>query len=541
MAKLTRLHAGLVLLALPIGCNALFDIERGTPTPATGNGGTAGGGTAGGGGPSSNGGSGGSGGSSAGDGGTNASNGNGGSSASSGSGGSTGPGGSSTNVGGSTMTGSPASSSNGGAASNTNSTGGSGGTSTIEPVSCDCSSTTPDDDLLIDDFEDGDSDVLPRDGRQGAFFGFLKEEDARPDVQLVCQSGQSNNCVALCFEGVLDGGGYPFAGLGLTLVQTSDGAAPYDASAFAGISFELKGSLPENADLRVEFATAETQPPEYGGTCSAGDACLDHYKVVVPDPTSDDTFALREAFFVNAGQGNGGGGWALPYAGRIEAPWAPAELLNINWMLGATVESLNDAPFNFCIDNIRFIEPEPTELIASWDFETDILDVDNVSANVTVSQASERSKEGAYSLRADIETGGWGCGRVEGSIAECWLFDEDECAASSDCTPVNRAEFALTDNTNPIDIQPGDLLSFWFYLPEGDLEWLNVFIAATDDYEWTVLPLRFPAKRNGWYYAEFVVPEGVEEPVHQWGLEVAGAPTFTGSIYVDEMSIRRPE
>ena len=96
------------------------------------------------------------------------------------------------------------------------------------------------------------------------------------------------------------------------------------------------------------------------------------------------------------------------------------------------------------------------------------------------------------------------------------------------------------DDSDPIDIQSGDRISLWFYLPEGDLRWVNVFLAAGEDYQWTVFPISFPVMRENWYYAEFVVPDDIPTPVHEWGIEVGAAEEFTGSVYVDEMSIHRP-
>lgn len=409
---------------------------------------------------------------------------------------------------------------------------------TVEPASCSCSATTPDDASLVDDFEDGDGLTLMRGGRQGSYYSYSGE--AVVSAELACDADAADGCVALCLEGVLDGGDYPYAGLGLTLVTSSDGALPYDLTDFSGLSFRVKGSVPANASLRIEFATLRTQAEQYGGTCT-GDGCFDHYKYILPAPASADVFERREVRFASLGQGNGGGAWVEHWVDSTKADWAPSEVLNINWQVASSLESLGSEPFDFCIDDIRLLEPDTSEPVATWDFEADVLDVGRVDSNVTVSQAADKSAVGDYSLRADIETGGWGCGTLTGSLVECWQFDATECAANSDdCAPVNRAVFALNDDNDPIDIQPGDRISLWFNLPEGDLRWVNVFLAATELYEWTVFPISFPAMRENWYYAEFIVPDDLPSPVHEWGIEVGAAEDFSGSVYVDEMSVYRP-
>lgn len=547
MSELPRFFASVALLSLALGCNALFDIEQGTPLEAADDSSTTGNG--------GNGGSGGDGGSNGGDGGSNGGDGgsngsNGAASGSNGNGGSAGSSGgidssstgvtstSNTSGGPDTTTGNTASGGSGGSTSTQTSTTGSIDTTLPEPVSCSCSGTTPDDASLVDDFEDGDGLTLMRGGRDGSYYSYSGAAVATAELE--CDSDAADGCVALCLEGVLDGGDYPYAGLGLTLVNMSDGPLPYDMSDFAGISFRVKGSIPADAPLRIEFATLETQAEQFGGSCT-GDGCFDHYKYILPAPASTASFERHEVRFASLGQGNGGGAWVEHWSDSTKAAWKPSEVVNINWQVASSPESLSSVPFDFCIDDIRLLEPDTAPPIATWDFEADVLDVGRVDANVTVSQASSTSALGDYSLRADIEAGGWGCGTLSGSSVECWQFDATECAANSaDCAPVNKGVFALNDDNEPIDIQPGDKISLWFQLPEGDLQWVNVYLAAGEDYLWTVFPISFPAMRDNWYYAEFDVPEGIPSPVHEWGIEVGAAEDFTGSVYVDEMSIQRP-
>jgi hypothetical protein len=160
-----RLRAPLSLAALLVGCNAIFEIEAGTPLDdeSGGSGGTGGSGATGGSG-GKGGVSGGSGGSNGGSTETGGSAGMGGSQSggtdSGGTGGQSGAGGSSGGKGG------------GGGTVDSGGSSGMGGSGGIPVPTCACDSAVPDDGTLIQSFESGELGVLPFDDRTGVFYPF---------------------------------------------------------------------------------------------------------------------------------------------------------------------------------------------------------------------------------------------------------------------------------------------------------------------------------------------------------------------------------
>jgi len=114
---------------------------------------------------------------------------------------------------------------------------------------------------LIDDFEDGNSSVLPNDGRSGSWHagsdqsGFLSTTDPPvPEVGGVDGAGSALH---------LSGGGFSGWGANLT-VELRNGAFPYDASAYQGIKFWARGS---GTRLKVIFMQQNLAPGHPCSTC----------------------------------------------------------------------------------------------------------------------------------------------------------------------------------------------------------------------------------------------------------------------------------
>jgi hypothetical protein len=114
---------------------------------------------------------------------------------------------------------------------------------------------------LIDDFEDGNSSALPNDGRSGSWHagqdgsGFLSTSE--PPVP---ESGGANGTGSALH---LSGGGFSGWGANLNL-ELRNGAFPYDASAYRGISFWARGS---GTRLRVIFMQQNLAPAHPCSTC----------------------------------------------------------------------------------------------------------------------------------------------------------------------------------------------------------------------------------------------------------------------------------
>ena len=114
---------------------------------------------------------------------------------------------------------------------------------------------------LIDDFEDGNSSLLPNDGRSGTWHagsdqtGFLTTSDPPlPELAGVERAGSALH---------LSGGGFSSWGANLSL-ELRSGAFPYDASAYRGISFWARGS---GTRLKVIFMQQNLAPGHPCSTC----------------------------------------------------------------------------------------------------------------------------------------------------------------------------------------------------------------------------------------------------------------------------------
>jgi len=574
----SRLSTPLLVAALLAGCNAMFDIEHGTLVGDAGEGGedssgaTGGkGGTSGGKGGASGGKGGASGGSSGSSGGTDAPGGttSGGKGAS---GGTDASGGTSSGGKGGTASGNGGTSGNGGSAgSGGSSAGGSAGTN-VTPItiaSCACASGTPDTDpLLIQDFEDRTAGILPFEGRSGGFYTFTDDYGSTADGVLACATGEPDSCAMLCMRGFLDGSGYPYAALGVTLHGTTTGPRPYDISAYSGLSFRVSGTVPSNqAALRVTINTTSTSAVEFGGNCVDIGAigCNDHYKAPVP---VSPTFSTEIVHFVDLGQGDGGHPWLIPWG--VPGSWTPTEALNINWEVNAIVDTLSGVEFDVCIDDIKFIGPPSRQVVATYDFEgtTDgFADLGGDGAFV-LAPTNQSPAVGDGALEAILMgPGGEDCtGTADCSIATTF----DACTVESGCTwdaacvgtPTYTCASALDDwicqrtpgctynySTSffgqedlPASVTPagGDIVGVWFKLPQGDLFGFGLhFVDATDTWGEAGL-LAFEARRDDWIYAEFQVPPTLVAPMKRFGLQAVTAPGFSGSIFIDDLTIYRP-
>lgn len=121
---------------------------------------------------------------------------------------------------------------------------------------------------LIDDLEDGDTQILAQDGRQGTWFAYDDgSQGTRSDLR-VEPGGAEGTASAIC----IDGSGFTTwgGGIALNLNAPATPRALYDASAYTGISFWARGSAtPFRAMVVDEF----TDPAE--GLCSG---CYDHFQ-----------------------------------------------------------------------------------------------------------------------------------------------------------------------------------------------------------------------------------------------------------------------
>jgi hypothetical protein len=193
--------------------------------------------------------------------------------------------------------------------------------------------------VMIHDFEDPgpDSDYLGvffGDGRSGKWFD-SHDVSAMPLVTMAAEAstgGPPGNTRALRYKGAAPGGWGATLGLNI--------ASCYDASAYKGISFYLKGD-PAAGNNQVKFSLhSPVSEPEPGGGCSTADVaankCYDHFAKVIP---VTDQWVRHNLVWADLRQN-------CP----TDASYVPqAEILTLSFSI------LNPAGgFDFWVDNLSF-------------------------------------------------------------------------------------------------------------------------------------------------------------------------------------------
>jgi len=146
------------------------------------------------------------------------------------------------------------------------------------------------DDSLIDDFEDGDGQLIAIAGRNGSWFTFNDGtgiQTPAPDSPVLAEVVDASANYVLhttgrdfAPAGPLPDGSFAFgAGVAVSprLDPKSTLALAYDASGYTGIRFDATVSFPADTPIRLSFlvATSATTPVAEGGTCTVG--CSDDF------------------------------------------------------------------------------------------------------------------------------------------------------------------------------------------------------------------------------------------------------------------------
>jgi hypothetical protein len=172
----------------------------------------------------------------------------------------------------------------GGASSTLSSTlGGQGGATATQSSS----SKGSDDNTVIDDMEAGTGRILTRDQRKGVWYAFAAVDPERPTwvggtlwppitspgvpiETSVIQGGRVGSTHAMHAYGSESDTTerYWYAGIGVDLMFDGSHYGTYDASAYEGITFWIRGNPTE---LQVRVSTTPTTAVEYGGTCTEAD------------------------------------------------------------------------------------------------------------------------------------------------------------------------------------------------------------------------------------------------------------------------------
>ena len=188
--------------------------------------------------------------------------------------------------------------------------------------------------MVIDDLEDGDSQILEFDGRAGTWYTYNDGTETGTQWPVPGEAfvptpegaSDSDYCAAVEASGFTTWG----AGLGLDLNKPPGvPRREYDGSDYAGVLLFARGS----GTLRFKVQTAGTVAIEHGGTCT--EACGDNHGITVELTPTWAPYIL--AFDEITQQG-----WGTP------APFDPSALLGLQF------QASGNEDFELYIDDVEF-------------------------------------------------------------------------------------------------------------------------------------------------------------------------------------------
>jgi hypothetical protein len=194
---------------------------------------------------------------------------------------------------------------------------------------------------LIDDLDDGDMWIPLNDGRRGDWIVSADGTGTQTPTAAPVECDESYLFTPQDGQACVRGGGFTSWGVYLILdLNWADcRSCPYDASAYHGVRFTLRGTV---TAARMVFAItiAETVPTEYGGTCTTD--CYNHYHIPLTPTAEPQTITVQFSELSQAA------GWGMV------VPWNPREMLALTW--GVVDDSgSGSASFDFCVDDVEFI------------------------------------------------------------------------------------------------------------------------------------------------------------------------------------------
>ena len=227
-------------------------------------------------------------------------------------------------------------------------------------------------DLAIDDLEDKDNVILPAGQRQGYWYTygsagatqtpppgktFVPNAGGYPcsllPLTIACKAMNTapmGTAGTVLFSAETKGSLPPataalpsYAGLGFDFNNHFAKSCVYGASAYHGISFWAKGTVPFQAGIAVPATTPTTSD---SGTCAT--MCSDNFSMTVappPDGTTWKQFTITFADMTTFAQA----GWGTP------ATFDPSKIINMQFQVNATTTATAAAPFDISIDDVAFV------------------------------------------------------------------------------------------------------------------------------------------------------------------------------------------
>ena len=249
-------------------------------------------------------------------------------------GGTTNPGGGSSNPGG-------GSSNPGGGTGGFVASGGTGGVAIMcapEQNRCDCHTSVGSAvNKWIDTFEDGDTRIQTVDERDGLWYA-LPAGKAGPMTVEATSGGSPGSTKALHMSGGVLDPNWPTYGVPLGIC--------YDASAFDGISFWIKGdsSGGKNDTIKFSLSTPPTVEKVAGGTCPDGDkGCYNHFASLITLAPTWTQYSFKWSQLTQADWGAVGANGMAPTGYEIQK-----HILGVNFS-----PNENKKGYDFWIDDVQ--------------------------------------------------------------------------------------------------------------------------------------------------------------------------------------------
>jgi hypothetical protein len=225
---------------------------------------------------------------------------------------------------------------------------------------------------LVDDVSDGDHAIISQDGRHGWWWAVNDGTGQQAPMPPAVKAGPGWICTS--------GSGFTDWGAGLGINLNSDGSRDciYDASAYRGVRFAIKGNV-TGGTLRFQIVTADieysgapggkcvpTGPTTDASASGSGD-CNDHYGAEVLAsgfPSTDPvTCAANASWECSSGSKDAFNVISISFSSMSQEGWGrrypvfdAAQTLKLQWYLKVHSQGAGLGPtsFDMCIGNVTF-------------------------------------------------------------------------------------------------------------------------------------------------------------------------------------------
>jgi len=198
-----------------------------------------------------------------------------------------------------------------------------------------CSKTHPTDEGLVDDFEDGDTQLSKVEGRDGYWFTSHDDKGSTIGPTPLTMAGEGAGAAgkSLHVAGVTSGAPGAWGALwGASFV----GQGAYDASKHTGMSFKAKVAGSSTKKVRFKLGDVNTHPD--GGVCKD---CWNHFGKDLTLTTDWKEYVVTFAEMTQEA------GWGQRFPNIT-----PSKLISVNWSVGPGV------PYDVWIDDLQFVDCE---------------------------------------------------------------------------------------------------------------------------------------------------------------------------------------